>query len=170
MMEGMDLGSAGSTQARGLDTGEDLPMEVVLGSGSLIHQVSRELRTALDARLAPLGITAQQAALLLRSSRQETSPNQLAQLLGTDTAGMTRLLDRLEGKGLIRRQRHPDDRRSIVIELTGEGRALLPRLGPVFGRITRQLLAGFSAADVRQVSQMLQRMLGNLREGPSAPG
>jgi DNA-binding MarR family transcriptional regulator len=145
-------------------------MEVVLGGGSLIHQVSRELRTALDARLAPLGITAQQAALLLRAARQETSPNQLAQVLGTDTAGMTRLLDRLEGKGLISRRRHPDDRRSIVIELTGEGRALIPRLGPVFGRVTRQLLSGFPAADAHQLTEMLQRMLSNLREDPPPPG
>jgi DNA-binding MarR family transcriptional regulator len=51
---------------------------------------------------------------------------------------MTRLLDRLEGKGLIRRRNHPGDRRSIVIALTGQGRALVPHLAPIFGRVTSQ--------------------------------
>lgn len=61
--------------------------------------------------------------------------------------------------GLIRRREHPDDRRSIVIELTEQGRALVPRLPPVFGRVTSQLLAGFAEQEVRQLTTMLQRML-----------
>ncbi|MFF4617549.1 MarR family winged helix-turn-helix transcriptional regulator [Nonomuraea jabiensis] len=89
--------------------------------------------------------------------------------LGTDTAGMTRLLDRLEAKGLLRRERHPEDRRSIVIELTDEGRALVPSLPPIFGRISRQVFAGFSPEEVAQVTDMLRRILENLaEEGPGA--
>lgn len=75
---------------------------------------------------------------------------------------MTRLLDRLEDKGLVRRRRHPGDRRSIIIEVTDEGRAIVPRLAPVFGRVTGRLLAGFSEAEVRELTGMLQRMLENL--------
>jgi DNA-binding MarR family transcriptional regulator len=155
---------------------EHVPIELLLGGGSLIHQVGRELDTALGRQLAPLGLTAQQAALLLWSARQESSPSQLVTLLGTDTAGVSRLLDRLETKGLIRRRKHPDDRRSVVIELTGQGYTLVPRLPPIFGRISMRLLAGFSAEEVQQLTTLLERMLGNLRgsksaveEGPQAP-
>jgi DNA-binding MarR family transcriptional regulator len=139
-----------------------VPIELLLGGGSLLHQVGRELDTALERQLAPLDVTAQQAALLLWSARQETSPGQLVTLLGTDTAGVTRLLDRVEAKGLIRRRSHPDDRRSIVIELTEAGRALVPRLPPIFGRVCIQLLSGLSEADVQQLTTLLQRMLENL--------
>jgi DNA-binding MarR family transcriptional regulator len=83
-------------------------------------------------------------------------------MLGTDTAGMTKLLDRLEDKGLLQRRPHPDDRRAIIIELTDHGRALLPRLPPIFGQVTSQLLAGFSTNEVNQLTAMLQRMLDNL--------
>jgi DNA-binding MarR family transcriptional regulator len=138
-------------------------MELVLGGGSLLHLVARELRTAIEAQLAPYDITAQQAALILTSAREPASPNRLAARLGTDTAGMTRLLDRLEAKGLLRRGRHPDDRRSVVIELTAEGRALVPRLPPIFGRVTTRLMAGFSDTEMRQLTSMLERMLDNLR-------
>ena len=137
---------------------------LVLGGGSLLNQVARDLRTATEALLAPYDLTSQQAAaLMLTSVRGSASPNQLVAELGTDTAGMTRLVDRLETKGLVRRARHPDDRRSVVIELTDSGRSLLPELPPVFGRVTSQLLAGFTAEEIAVLTAMLQRMRANLR-------
>jgi DNA-binding MarR family transcriptional regulator len=139
------------------------PSALVLGGGSLLNQVSRDLGTAAERLLAPLGLTAQQAALLLHASREPRTPSQLMAVLGTDTAGMTKLLDRLEAKGLLARRPHPADRRAVLIELTGPGRALVPRLPPVFGRLTSQLLAGFSDEEIGQLTGMLRRMLGNLR-------
>jgi DNA-binding MarR family transcriptional regulator len=145
-------------------------MGAVLHSGSLVHRVARELSTSLDRELARFDLTAQQAALLLRAARQEASPSQLKAALGTDTAGMTRLLDRLAAKGLLRRRRHAEDRRAIVIELTDEARALVPRLAPVFGRINRRLLDGLDEPEVEQLTTMLQRMLDNLRGGEADAG
>jgi DNA-binding MarR family transcriptional regulator len=142
---------------------DEVPVGLLLGGGSLVHQVARELNTALDRQLAPFDLTAQQAALLLRAARQETSPSQLKALLGTDTAGMTRLLDRLEAKGLLNRRRHPDDRRSIVIEPTDQARALIPRVAPIFRRVNGQLLAGLTEPEVTQLTTTLQRMLDNIR-------
>src|SRR5262245_49889267 len=105
---------------------------------------------------------------MFTSVRGVASPNQLTAELGTDTAGMTRLIDRLETKGLVRRAPHPDDRRSVLIELTESGRSLLPKLPPVFGRVTSGLLAGFSADEITVLTGMLQRMGQNLRaEAPS---
>lgn len=138
------------------------PMELMLGGGSLLNQVGRDFNTMVERQLAPLGLTAQQAALLLHAARQIRTPSQLKRQLGTDTAGMTRLLDRLVDKGLLRRIQHPDDRRSIVIELTADGQALVPRLPPIFGRASRQLLHGFTADEITQLTGMLTRMLTNL--------
>ena len=152
----------------------DVPIGLVLGGGSLLNQVGRALRTAVDAHLGPLGLTSQQASLLTLAARRSTSPNELLEEVGVDTAGITRLLDRLAAKGLVERVRHPDDRRSVVIELTPAGRALVPLLPPVFGRVTHALLAGFSAAEIEQLSGMLVRMLKNLRglamTPPAGPG
>lgn len=150
--------------------GGGAPSRIALGGGSLLHQVEHELRMALESQIAPFGITARQAALLLRAARGATSPNQLTSALGTDTAGMTRLLDRLESKGLVQRRRHPDDRRSVVIEVTPEGRALVPHLGPAFGSVAHQLMAGFSEEEVQQLTVLLQRMLDNLRATGTPPG
>ena len=140
----------------------DSSFGLVLGGGALITQVGQRLRTVTDAAFGAYDLTSQQAALLLHLARGEGSPIQLAAQLGTDTAGMTRLLDRLTAKGLVVRTRHPADRRSVVVELTPEGRALVPKLGPVFGQVTTQLLDGFSVEEIRELTGFLRRMLGNL--------
>jgi DNA-binding MarR family transcriptional regulator len=137
-------------------------IELMLGGGSLLNQVGRDLNTVVERRLAPLGLTAQQAALLLHAARESRTPSQLKQHLGTDTAGMTRLLDRLVEKGLLRRGRHPGDRRSVIIELTADGQALVPRLPPIFGRVNKQLFHGFTAAEITLMTAMLTRMSANL--------
>jgi DNA-binding MarR family transcriptional regulator len=142
---------------------------LILGAGSLLHQVARDLATALDRQLAPLGVTSQQAALLLHASRQQYSPSQLMILLGTDTAGMTKLADRLEAKHLIKRNPNPQDRRSVLITLTPGGQALVPRLAPVFGRVTRQLFTGFSSSEVSALTTMLERMRGNITTTATMP-
>ena len=140
----------------------DSTFALALGGGSLLNLLTRELRTLVETQLTPLGLTSQQAALLLMAGRSTVSPAQVAAEIGTDTAGMTRLLDRLERKGLVRRTRHPDDRRSVVIEVTEQGRALVPKLPPIFGRVSRQLFHGFSAAELEQLIGLLERVRTNL--------
>lgn len=142
---------------------------LALGAGPLLHLAARDLATALDRQLAPLGVTAQQAALLLHASRQQYSPSQLMSLLGTDTAGMTKLADRLEAKQLIERHPNPQDRRSVLITLTPAGQALVPRLAPVFGRVTRRLFNGFSPGEVSVLTTMLERMRNNIATTTMAP-
>ena len=140
---------------------------LILGGGAVLSQVARELTTAVERELAPLGLTSQQAALLLHASRGALSPSQLRRELGTDTAGMTRLVDRLAEKGLLVRQRHPEDRRAIVLELTPAGSALVPRLPPIFGGVSQRAFAGLSTEELGQVTALLQRMLDNLRATPA---
>jgi DNA-binding MarR family transcriptional regulator len=132
----------------------------------LVFQVTREQRAVMERRLARFDVTLQQASVLIRARGQETSPHELAAALGTDNAGMTRLLDRLEAKGLVARRSHPSDRRSITIGLTEVGAGLAPRLGPVLGSVSRDMLAGFSAEETAALGSLLGRLLDNLRNAP----
>jgi len=131
---------------------------------TLIFHLGREVRTALDRRFESHGITSQQAALLLLSRLlKEPSPIKMAARLGTDAAGMTRLLDRLERKQLIVRRVSPDDRRLVVVELGPRSRHVLPRLIPEFKWAENGLLDGFKKAEVDQLNKMLRRLLQNAR-------
>jgi DNA-binding MarR family transcriptional regulator len=131
---------------------------------SLVFHLGRELRTALDRRLTSHGLTSQQAALLLLSRLlHEPNPIKMAERLGTDAAGMTRLIDRLEKKQLIFRKVDPDDRRSIVVVLGPKSKHVLPRLIPEFKNVEEGLLDGFSKPEVEQLNLMLRRLLKNAR-------
>ena len=132
---------------------------------SLLFHIGRELRTALDRRLEAHGLTSQQAGLLLLSRLlREPNPIRMAARLGTDTAGMTRLIDRLEAKGLVARKISPDDRRSIVVVLGPRSKHVLPRLVPTFKTVETGLLDGFDASEGRQLNSMLRRLLKNTRK------
>jgi len=131
----------------------------------LVFQVAREVRGALDRQLSTHGVTAQQATLarLLRAweRRQRPSPFQIAARLGTDGAGTTRLLDRLEKKGVVVRLAGTGDRRLVVVELTETGKAIAARATPSFQLVNKRLLAGFSEAEVKQLRSMLSRLRDN---------
>jgi DNA-binding MarR family transcriptional regulator len=129
----------------------------------LIFHLSRHLAITMDRQMAPFNLTGQQGALLLRScATPDATPTQLASSLGTDNAGITRLLDRLESKALVVRRMSATDRRAIVIEPTAAGRALVPQLLPVVRGVTAQLLDGFAADELPVLQALLRRLLDNV--------
>src|SRR3954452_6307083 len=67
------------------------------------------------------------AVLVMLAGREPESQQQAAQRLGVDRTTMVALLDTLEGKGLVSRQPHAEDRRRNVVELTGVGHTVLEK-------------------------------------------
>lgn len=142
-----------------------MPSVAVQASAEIIR-LARELRTALDQRFVPLGLTSQQAGLLIHVFSGHTAAKRLAELLGTDSAGVTRLLDRLEAKGYLSRLPDGADRRAIQVGLTDAGRALIPQLPGVFEAVAADLVRGL---DPEGVGGMIETMLANLRHVSSSP-
>ncbi|SCK48292.1 DNA-binding transcriptional regulator, MarR family [Variovorax sp. HW608] len=92
---------------------------------------------------------------------QATTVAELARECELDTGAMTRLLDRLEAKGLCRRVRSVSDRRVVNIELTDEGRAAAKQVPHLLCRVQNEHLAGFSDAEWEQLKSYLRRILDN---------
>lgn len=132
--------------------------------GRLLIGVARELRTVIDRQVKPLGLTMQQAELLVWTHRQGgATPTQLTELLLTDDAGVSRLVDRLEAKRLITRRVHGRDRRSRELKLTPSGRALAMRLGRFTAHGNEKLLAGLSPHEAAELRRLVLRLSENLR-------
>jgi MarR family transcriptional regulator, multiple antibiotic resistance protein MarR len=138
------------------------------GVGQLMYRVRAAYMTALDRTLAQepdlveLEISgAQYVILSLLAQGAAESAAQLCKDISYDGGAMTRMIDRLEAKGLIARRRCPEDRRLNKLCLTESGRAALPKLRAVSVRILNQFLRGFSQADARQLEAYLTRMLEN---------
>jgi len=90
-----------------------------------------------------------------------TTVAELARECQLDTGAMTRLLDRLEAKGLCRRVRSLEDRRVVNIELTDEGRLAAEQVPHILSRVQNEYLAGFSEAEWMQLKGYLQRIFDN---------
>jgi DNA-binding MarR family transcriptional regulator len=145
----------------GIDSG--LPdLEAAFTIGPLIGRVRSLALSDLDAELQPFGVTGMQFVIFkqLADGLAETAAD-LSRLAHYDTGSMTRLLDRLEEKGWIRRERSKDDRRYVRLLLTSAGRTTLPRLQDSAARVVQRMLGGFSAAEVSDLRGFLNRMIEN---------
>lgn len=137
--------------------------------GQLLYRVRAAQMKALDEalandpELAPLEISAAQYIVIsvLAKSECVDSMAQLCKDLPYDAGAMTRMLDRLESKGLISRRRCPDDRRVVKLELTVAGRAALPKLRECSVQVLNHFLRGFTQAEARSLENFLARMLSN---------
>ena len=90
-----------------------------------------------------------------------TTVAELARECLLDTGAMTRLLARLEAKGLCRRVRSVSDRRVVNIELTDEGRVAAQQVPEILSKVQNEHLAGFSQAEWEQLKSFLRRILDN---------
>jgi DNA-binding MarR family transcriptional regulator len=141
---------------------EPQQQEELLSVGYLLGRARASLLTRVDSELAPLGLTAMQFAVLkhLTQGTARTAAD-LCRLMSYDTGAMTRILDRLEETGLLRRERCREDRRVVFLRVSGAGRALLPRLLAVGERVLAAHLAGFTHAEMSALKAYLGRMIDN---------
>ena len=86
----------------------------------------------------------------------------------SDSGAMTRMLDRLETKGLIRRIRSVVDRRVVNLELTDAGRAISEQIPIYLVKVLNQHLRGFDAAELTQLKTLLRRFAANGDAGAMA--
>ena len=128
----------------------------------LMARVRGAMIDRVDAALAPFEIRAAEYLVLLALANDmaETASDMCA-FIDHDPGAMTRKIDNLEKKGLVRRARDRADRRAIKLELTDEGRAVYPKVLAATVAVVNGFLEGFTKSEVRQMENMLKRMLGN---------
>jgi len=124
----------------------------------LITSFASEVQHELD----PRGLTnAQWVPIYKMSMGHGGTPAELARHCQLDAGAMTRTLDRLEAKGLIRRERSLEDRRVVNLVLTAEGREAASHIPQVLCKVLNAHLEGFSAQEVELLKSMLLRMIDN---------
>jgi DNA-binding MarR family transcriptional regulator len=102
------------------------------------------------------------AALRFAGPKQQLSPTRLFKGLMLSSAGITSRLDRLEGRGYVKRTRHPRDRRGVLVELTEAGRKAVEEAVDADTSREKDLVAGLSAAERRSLAALLKKMLSGL--------
>lgn len=130
--------------------------------GYLVKRLSMVVTRELDRRMEVLGLTdAQWKPLLGLQQGVGKTAADLARAACHDTGAVTRLLDRLESKDLIRRVRSEEDRRVVNLELTEEGSQVAAEVPKVIANLANQMLDGFTEEEFRQFQDYLRRALAN---------
>lgn len=132
--------------------------------GFLLARLKGRITAVLDEELlaAALDITHAQWVVLVRIANGMDTCADLARSVGHDTGAMTRMLDRLEEKQLVVRERSAEDRRVVSIRLTAQGIELYPQLLVVGQRMHARMSEGIPAGEIDHFRGMLYRMLANL--------
>ena len=137
--------------------------------GYLVRRLHQLMVPQAEARFAAAEISFTQWVVLmgLREGLTLTCAD-IARHLGHDTGATTRLLDQMEERGLIARNRDKDDRRVVNITLLPKGRAMTLTLGPHLVDFWNEMLDEFSSAETAALIDLLTRLLTKI-ESKTAP-
>ncbi|MDB5817364.1 MAG: MarR family transcriptional regulator [Rhizobacter sp.] len=133
--------------------------------GYLMRRVLIAVSQATDRKLEPSGLThAQWGPLFKMRAKNGATVAELAREALMDPGAMTRLLDRLEAKGLCKRVRSTEDRRVVNVELTAAGEEAADKIPQALSEVLNASLAGFSKTEWQAFKGYLRRMLENAGE------
>jgi DNA-binding MarR family transcriptional regulator len=125
----------------------------------LEHLVDRAMQETLDAFDMSHGEWKVLAHLRRAGSPYRSKPGTLAKRLTLSSGAMTNRLDNMESRGLIRRLDDPDDRRGVIVELTGEGKELWD--ATVAAQAEKESLVDsvLGEREKRQLNDLLRRLM-----------
>ena len=118
------------------------------GPGFALWRVSNAWQRAVRAALEPWGLTHAQVVVLTtldwvtgNSQSGQAKQHQVASLAGMDPMTTSQVVRVLEAKELVRRTRHPDDRRAVTLALTQKGRRTLAKALPAIEAVDAAFFA-----------------------------
>jgi DNA-binding MarR family transcriptional regulator len=104
---------------------------------------------------------------ILRGARPKAARiSEIGDRMVTRDPDVTRLVDRLIKQGLARRERDSDDRRVVLVEITGAGLAMLSRLDGPAGESTEAAMAGLKPPQLRTLDTLLNEVRAGIRPYP----
>ena len=120
------------------------------------------MRREVELRMAQHGLTdAQWKPLWMLKTGRAATAIELAREMMTDAGAITRMLDRLEAKGLLERVRSETDRRVVDLRLTAAGEAAVENVPHVLASVNNDFLRGFNKQEFQQLRGFIERMTAN---------
>ena len=114
----------------------------------------------IDTHMEPHGITAAQfKVLIIMAQYGVDTPAELCRHLSLDSGSMTRMLDRLEQKGFLVRQRSEGDRRQVQLTLTEQGQLLADRLPHIGANAMNELAGAVTPDELKTLEYILKKIL-----------
>ena len=130
--------------------------------GYMMRTIMGHVSQAIEVQLAPTGLTsAQWIPMFKLYMGNANTAAELARCCNLDAGATTRMLDRMEAKGLCERTRSEEDRRVVQLALTEAGSAAAAGISVILSSVQNAYLAGFSQEEFDTLKSMLRRIVDN---------
>lgn len=137
-------------------------MELKQSVGYVISNTGRRLNQRLQQLFQHHDVTPEQFTLLMCLSEHDgISHKDLAQRTDKDPANITRLVDQLERKALVKRIANPNDRRSQLISITEDGTSCAIALAPIEREYVQQMLTGITPDEIKAFMRFMDKINQN---------
>ena len=124
-----------------------------------LMRASRAVAGRVEKLLTTAGLTLTQLGVLeVILHKGPMTHRDLGRKVLTSAGNMTDVVDKLEGRGLVRRVRAAEDRRQVRVELTDAGRALIEGLFPRHAADIARAMGGLDSRDLGQLGELLRKL------------
>ena len=134
----------------------------VEGAVERLAKIEKYLARTTERTVSEFGLNSGEFHLLLKLRQapdQRRTAGELADRLSLSSGAMTNRLDGLEGAGLITRERDPDDRRSVIVGLTGEGVEVVGRAVGVQAEVEARFLGVLTPTEQKRLNELLRALV-----------
>lgn len=139
--------------------------------GYTINYCSKLLRNNLNTELEKENLTISQFAVIkdIEINSLNDAPNsgviavEIAERLDMDKPTISGIVNRLSTKGYVKKSPNPQDQRSVILTLTKESRAVLPKLEEINKTVLAKATKDLTEEEIELLKRILDKMIKNLR-------
>jgi len=137
----------------------DAAVEEAVRTYVKLMRASRSVAGRVEPLVGTEGLTLTQLGVLeVILHKGAMTHRELGRKVLTSAGNMTDVVDKLEGRGLVRRVRSANDRRQVRVELTDDGRALIEGLFPRHADDIARAMGGLERQELRQLGELLRKL------------
>lgn len=138
--------------------------------GYLVRRLLLLMVENIDARFTGEAVNFSQfLALVSLDARETHTAADVARFLGHDAGATTRLIDQLERRGYLVRERSTADRRVVNLTVTADGKTMIRRRASTVARFHADLLGDLPPAELAKLMSQLSRLVDKLKAAPAEP-
>lgn len=138
--------------------------------GRLIYHMAQDLGKFAEKILKPFDLTLEQLHILkTMPSTEGMTQKAIGAAVNKSPANMTRILDRLEGKNLVKRRQDPNDRRATLVFVTEKGKKIIIQVTTIFDSFSTHFLDGVTDQEQQIIREAFNKMSDNLQKMADKP-
>jgi len=139
--------------------GRTVPEPLKQWTGALLNRTTQKLLECFESRISGSGLKSKQFSALVLLESAPTTQIELGRMLWIDRTSMTAMIDDLEARDYVRRERHPEDRRAYLVSLTSHGQQTLERARVVADEVEVEVLAPLSGEELSTLRELLSKLV-----------